>query len=117
MTDEYCTRETELTSHHGYLTGEMTTAERLLSQIQEVTSLSPVVSKEQCVMGREGHTTDWERLISRSLVRVVIQMGLLMTVQESSSLDTPIKRLDIKHLPTVIVSSNGELISVFRSCM
>ena len=63
MTDEYCTRETELTSHHGYLTGEMTTAERLLSQIQEVTSLSPVVSKEQCVMGREGHTTDWERLI------------------------------------------------------
>ena len=45
MTDEYCVRETELTSQlDGHLTGEMTTAGRLISQIQEVVSSNRVVS-------------------------------------------------------------------------
>ena len=43
--EEYRVRETELTSYlDGYLTGEMTTAGRLLSQIQETMSSNQAVS-------------------------------------------------------------------------
>ena len=45
MTEEYRARETELTSQlDSYLTGEMTTAGRLLSQIQEMMSSNRAVS-------------------------------------------------------------------------
>ena len=52
MTEEYRVRENEITSHlDSYLTQEMTTAERLISQIQEVMSSSPAVSRWQRIMG------------------------------------------------------------------
>ena len=50
MTDEYRARETELTSHlDGYLTREMTTAGRLISQIQETISSNQVVSNNSAL--------------------------------------------------------------------
>ena len=46
MTKEYRLREVELTSHlEIYLTGEMTTAGRLLSRIQETISIHEPSSK------------------------------------------------------------------------
>ena len=45
MTEEYRQREAELTSHlDSYLTEEMTTAGRLISQIKELISSNRVVS-------------------------------------------------------------------------
>ena len=45
MTEEYRMRETELTSHlDGYLTGEITAAGRLISQIREMISSNRAVS-------------------------------------------------------------------------
>ena len=45
MAEEYCARETELTSPlDDYLTGKITTAGRLLSRIQETMSSNRAVS-------------------------------------------------------------------------
>ena len=53
LTDEYCARETELTSHlDSYLTGEMTSAGCHLSHIQEMMSSNRAVSIELSILCR-----------------------------------------------------------------
>ena len=53
MTSEYHGRETELISHlDGYLEGEMTTARRHLSHIQEIMSSNRAVSIKLSMLGR-----------------------------------------------------------------